>query len=108
MLPSPYLMRLLVLDPNGKKFQKPVIYDWEPKFCPTCLVSGHSCPPKGREEAKAPNEQPKHRQEPGIVVKEMKTKGTVQVVSVQEALVAPAQQVTSQPSNTECSSTDAA
>lgn len=77
MLPSSYLIKLLVLDPNGKKFQKPVIYNWEPKFCATCLVIEHSCPPKEREEAKAPNEQPKHRQEPGRVVQEMKTNGTV-------------------------------
>ncbi|KAH0720348.1 hypothetical protein KY284_005378 [Solanum tuberosum] len=31
-------------DPNGKKYEQKVIYEWIPAYCPKCLQVGHKCP----------------------------------------------------------------
>jgi len=31
-------------DPNGKKYEQKVIYEWIPAYFPKCLQVGHKCP----------------------------------------------------------------
>ncbi|XP_019240017.1 PREDICTED: uncharacterized protein LOC109220011 [Nicotiana attenuata] len=34
---------VVVMEPNGKKFQQEVVFEWKPQFCPQCLTIGHIC-----------------------------------------------------------------
>ncbi|XP_070008619.1 uncharacterized protein [Nicotiana sylvestris] len=44
------LITIEVKDPNGKKFQQEVAYDWNPEFCEQCPVIGHKCITQHRVE----------------------------------------------------------
>ncbi|XP_019262025.1 PREDICTED: uncharacterized protein LOC109239887 [Nicotiana attenuata] len=37
---------IVVMDPDGKKFQQEVEFEWKPQFCPKCQVIGHNCTKK--------------------------------------------------------------
>lgn len=43
--------KIKVLDPTGRTFEQKVEYDWEPQYCPVCLVIGHKC---GSDNPKPP------------------------------------------------------
>ncbi|KAH0688961.1 hypothetical protein KY289_016319 [Solanum tuberosum] len=66
--------KIVVMDPNGNKFEQEVFYDWKPKFCPKCSMVGHICTKK-MPQPQAP--QPRRRQEPSRVGKEWKPTGVI-------------------------------
>lgn len=37
-----------VMDPTGRFFQQPVLYDWKPNFCEKCMKIGHDCNAVGK------------------------------------------------------------
>ncbi|XP_019232866.1 PREDICTED: uncharacterized protein LOC109213514 [Nicotiana attenuata] len=58
----PLPMKITVKDPNGRKFEQAVTYDWKPVYCSTCLQLGHNCLNKTPMQQLEPK-QTKQRQE---------------------------------------------
>ncbi|XP_019224047.1 PREDICTED: uncharacterized protein LOC109205757 [Nicotiana attenuata] len=50
-----------VMDPNGRVFQQPILYDWKPLFCEKCQVIGHECPKDQRKNDEQPAKQEGHK-----------------------------------------------
>ncbi|XP_009767593.1 uncharacterized protein [Nicotiana sylvestris] len=68
---KPLPTKITVKDPNGRQFDQPVVYDWKPIYCSTCLQLGHNCQTKqaqalmNKQQKMKPEWKPKEQEKQG-------------------------------------------
>nr|XP_016509258.1 PREDICTED: uncharacterized protein LOC107826745 [Nicotiana tabacum] len=63
---------IVVMEPNGKKFQQEVVFEWKPQFCTQCLTISHICNKQPEQQGRPI--QNRRRGEQKKVVQEWKPK----------------------------------